>query len=350
VAKGRAVIVPLFRQFARRVVRNPPSAFRVSILLLAIIAYGTTGFLYFELPAKPDLAWTDALWWSIVTLTTIGYGDLYPTTMAGRFLIAAPLMFFGIGLLGYVLSLAASTLVEAKSRELSGMSSVTFRDHVLIVNYPSLEKIERLLDELKLDPAFASKEVVLVDEHLEQIPPALLERGVHFIRGNPTRDETLARAAIDTATHAVILSKKPGDSHSDDLALAVTLAIEARSRDTRTVAEVVDAGSEELLRKAGCDSIVCSSRFEAHFLSNELLHPGMQDVIEELLTVSGQQLHLVNVSGGTFARAADAARTSGHIAIGVRRGKETTINVPDDYKLKDGDRLVTIGDRRLDRV
>lgn len=289
VAKGRAAIVPLFRTFARRVVRNPPGAFRVTVLLLAILAYGTTGFLYFELPAKPDLSWPDALWWSIVTLTTIGYGDIYPTTMAGRFLIAAPLMFFGIGLLGYVLSLAASTLVEAKSRELSGMSAVSFREHVLVVNYPSLEKVERLLDELKLDATFAGKEVVLVDEHLEAIPPALLQRGVHYIRGNPTRDETLARASVNSATHAVILSKKPGDSHSDDLALAVTLAIEARSRDVRTVAEVVDAGSEELLRKAGCDSIVCSSRFEAHFLSNELLHPGMQDVIEELLTVSGQQ-------------------------------------------------------------
>lgn len=344
------MIVPLFRQFTRRVVRNPTGAFRVTILLLAILAYGTTGFLYFELPAKPDLSWLDALWWSIVTLTTIGYGDIYPTTMAGRFLIAAPLMIFGIGLLGYVLSLAASALVEAKSRELAGMSEVSFRDHVVVVNFPSLEKLERLLDELKLDSAFASKELVLVDEHLEVIPPALLRRGVHYIRGNPTRDETLARASIDTASHAIILSKKPGDSHSDDLALAVTLAIEARSGEVRTIAEVVDAGHEELMRKAGCDSIVCSSRFEAHFLSNEVLHPGMQDVIEELLTVSGQQLHLVAADRGTFAAAATTARTSGHIAIGVRRGAETTINVAPDFALREGDRLVTIGDHRLDRV
>lgn len=322
----------------------------MSVLLCALLAYGSTGFLYFELPNKPDLSWPDALWWSIVTLTTIGYGDIYPSTMGGRFLVAAPLMMFGIGLLGYVLSLAASTLVEAKSRELTGMGTFSFRHHIVVVNFPALEKVERLLGELRMDPAFEGKEVVLIDEHLEAIPAPLLQRGVHFIRGNPTRDETLARAAIDEATHAIILSKRAGDSHSDDLALAVTLAIEARAPNVRTIAEVVDVGSEELLRKAGCDSMVCASRFEAHFLSNEVLHPGMQDVIEELLSVSGQQLHLVSVSRGTFADAAESLRGRGHIAIGVRRGANTTLNVAREFALREGDSVVTIGDRRVASV
>lgn len=344
------VIVPAFRQLSRRIIRNPPSSLRVAVLLIAVLAYGTTGFLYFELPAKPDLSWLDALWWAIVTLTTVGYGDMYPTTMAGRFLIAAPLMFFGIGLLGYVLSLAATTLVEAKSRELSGMGQISMRDHVLIMNYPNEEKVLQLLDELREDPTFRAKEVVLVDEHLEQLPPVLLKRDVHYIRGNPARDETLGRAGIDDASHAIVLSKKPGDPHSDDLALAITLAIEARTNRVRTIVECIDVGKQELLRKAGCDSVICSSRFEAHFLSNEVLHPGMQDVIEELLTIAGQQLHFVPTDAKTFATAAERARGKGHIAIGVRRDGHSTINVPHEHELKSGDELVTIGAHRIDRV
>lgn len=344
------MIVPLFRLFARRVVRNPPGQVRVAVLLAAILAYGTTGFVYFELPIKPDLSWVDALWWSLVTLTTIGYGDIYPATTGGRFLVAAPLMTFGIGLLGYVLSLAATTLIEAKSRELSGMSNVSYRDHVVILNLPSVEKVARIVDELREDKAFGGKEIVLVDEHLETVPRELLDRGVHYVRGNPTRDETLGRANVDEASHAVILSKKPGDPHSDDLALAITLAVEARTPNIRSIAECVDAGHEELLRKAGCNSIVCSGRYEAHFVSNEVVHPGIQDVIAELLTVSGQQLHLVPTNAKTFAEAAASAQAQGHIAVGVRRGAQTSINVKPDHPLAADDYVVTIGDRRLERL
>lgn len=345
------MIVPLFRVFRRRVVRDPPPPLRIAVLLAVILAYGTTGFLYFEIPAKPDLSWTDAFWWSIVTVTTVGYGDFFPTTLGGRFLVAAPLMFFGIGLLGYVLSYAATSLVEAKSRELTGMAQTHLRDHLVIVNMPNLEKVERVVDELRSDSELgAASEIVLVDEHLEALPPSLTSRGLSYVRGNPTRDETLKRASVDAASHAIVLSKTPGDPHSDDLNLAIVLSIEARARGVRTVVECVDASSEELFRKAGADRIVCASRFDAHFISSEVLHPGMSEVLDELLTVAGQQLQTTPVASGTFGGAADAARKEGHIAIGVLRDGSPRINVPQDFALREGDRLVTIGGRRLSRA
>lgn len=74
----------------------------------------------------------------------------------------------------------------------------------------------------------------------------------------------------------------------------------------------------------------------------------MQDVIEELLTIAGQQLHFVPTNASTFAKAAENARAKGHIAIGVRRDGKSTINVPTEMSLKRGDELITIGDRRID--
>ena len=342
----------VLRLLARRVLRNPPAALRVLAMSVAVLLYGTTGFLYFELPENPALGWQDAIWYAVVTVTTVGYGDYYPASWGGRFVVAMPLMFFGIGLLGFVLSLAASALVEAKTKELHGMSDSRASGHLVIINFPGLGKLERLLEELISDPNFGKgREVVLVDEDLSELPPELARRGVHFVRGNPARDQTLDRANLDQAPQAIVLAKRPGDPRCDDQNIAVTLAIEARNRDVQTVVECVDAKTEELLRKAGCDSIVCTSRFDASFLSNELLNPGVQEVLQELTSnLRGEQIYVTDYAGessAAFSRVARACRGRGHLAIGVRSGEQTTLNLAPESKVAPGDFVISIGPARL---
>jgi voltage-gated potassium channel len=345
------MIQQLLLVFMRRLIVTPPITFRALALLAAIVAYGTTGFLYFELPGNPDLTVSDALWYSFVTMTTVGYGDFFPKTTGGRYLVGVPLMLVGIGLLGYVLSVIATALVTARTKEIRGMSDFRGMGHLLVINYPGLAKVERVLAELANDPAIGRHvAVVLVDEQLEELPPELASRQVRFVRGNPARDETLARANVKDAAHAVVLARRPGDPHSDALNLAVVLAIEGRNRNVNTVVECVDAASEELLRKAGCDRIVCTSRLDACFVGQELLNPGMQDVVEELLTnAGGQQLYLTPVqfgSGATFADLARSAGALGHIALGIRRGTETRLNVAGGTMLATGDIAITVGAER----
>lgn len=340
----------LVRLFSRRVIRNPAAPLRVAVMLVAVLAYGSTGFLYYELDGNPDLTWLDAFWYAVVTVTTVGYGDLYPQTTGGRFVVAMPLMFFGIGLLGYVLSVAASLLVQAKTKELRGMSSFPVTDHLVIFNFPSLGKFERLLEELQHDEAFKSREVVLIDEELEELPVELVKRDVRFVRGNPTRDETLSRANVDRASHAIVLAKRPGDASCDGQNVAITLAIEARSNTVYTVVECVDYSTEELLRKAGCDRIVCTSRFDAHFLSHELLNPGVQEVVEELTSnLKGQQIYLTAArarSGEAYSEVVQALAAAGHLLIGIRRGDATMLNPDASVTIADDDHLITIGESR----
>jgi voltage-gated potassium channel len=349
--RGALMVVVLWRMFKRRVLRSPRPTVKVAALLSVVLGYGSSGFLFFELPENPALSWYDAVWYSVVTVTSVGYGDYSPKTLGGRFLVAIPLMFFGIGLLGYVLSLAASALVQAKTKELHGMGGYMLKSHLVIFNFPSLAKVERVLDELTADPMFGrERDVVLVDEDLAELPPELVARGVLFVRGNPSRDETLTRADIDHAAHAVVLSKRPGDPHSDDQNVAITLAVEARQPAVKTIVECVDFATQELLRKAGSDGIVCTSRFDAHFLSHELLHPGLQEVVEQLTSnLRGQQIHLTRYDGAerSYAQVDSACRAQGHLMIGIQRGSATTLNLDPTATVRDGDRVISIGSRRI---
>jgi voltage-gated potassium channel len=335
----------------RRLLQSPPVPLRVALLSVVTLAYGATGFLYFELPVHPSLGWMDAIWYAVVTVTTVGYGDFAPVTVGGRFVVALPLMFFGIGLLGYVLSVAASTLIEAKAKETHGMGSFDLKDHLLIVNFPGVAKVERILDELALDASIGRrKPVIVVDEDLTELPPAIAERGVHYIRGPAARDETLTRANADHASHVIILSKRPGDPRSDGENLAITLAIEARSRKVISVVECVDLANEELFRKAGADRIVCASRFDAHFVSHELLNPGVQDVVGELTTNQrGQQLFIspCPVGVASYAAVCEHASRSAHLAIGIRRGRETLLNPEPTFEVGVDDEIISIGAQRM---
>lgn len=330
----------------RRFFRHPPPPLRVFILLLAVLAYGSTGFLYFEIEAKPDLKWADAVWWCIVTLTTVGYGDFFPSSWAGRFLVAAPMMFSGIGLLGWVVSFATSALVEAKSKELRGMNDVDQTNHLVLFNFPNVEKVVRVIEELRREAEFAAIPIVLVDEDLAEIPPELVKWHVQFVRGNPTRDDTLHRANIDKAKYAIVLAKKIGDPASDAHNLIVTLAIEARAKQVRTTVECVDLTAQELLKKAGCDSVVCLSRFDAHFIGSEVLQPGMQHVIDDLMSTHGQQLCLsaIEPSAKTFDAVYAALRAKNHLALGVLRGAKSFLNVEKSFPLEPGDRAISIGE------
>ncbi|MBF0320242.1 MAG: NAD-binding protein [Nitrospirae bacterium] len=349
----------VLRSFFRKIVYTPSIALKLIVLLFMVFLYGTTGFVYFEMEENPDITFVDGFWYSIVTMATVGYGDLFPKTTPGRLLIGVPLMLLGIGLLGYTLSIVATVLITEKNKEIKGMSNINLKDHLVIINYPSLSKIALIITELKNDPAFREDSfVAIIDEDLEELPPELSSGGIRFIRGNPTRDETLTRASIDYARHVVVLCKNPGNPASDNLNVAITLAVEGRtgaaSKRIKTVVECVNPYTEALLRKAKCDHVVCLSRFDAYFVSQELLNPGTQEVIFELIDSSkGEQLYFTPIAckeGDTFSTLKAAASGFNHIVLGLRRQhSDFILNPPPETLLNNNDTAITIGPKRIDK-
>jgi voltage-gated potassium channel len=84
----------------------------ISTAITALVSAAALAFHYFEHGTNPKVhgLW-DSFWWAIVTVTTVGYGDIYPVTTPGR-IVAILLMFTGIGALGVYTATVASFVVR----------------------------------------------------------------------------------------------------------------------------------------------------------------------------------------------------------------------------------------------
>lgn len=342
----------LLRRFLREEVfhRAQLASVRITLLVGAVLLYSTTGYMFFEIAKKPETKWVDALWWSVVTMTTVGYGDMFPESLGGRLFVAIPTMVIGIGLLGFVLSVVATALIEARANEMRGHGRIRVKKHIVICNYPNRHRVLDLVEQIRADEATASTGIVLVDPDLEELPAELAKRGVQFVRGNPAKGEVMRRARIEYAQGALVLARNQLDERSDHTSLAILLTIEDINRDVFTVAELVDNNNREQLRRTGCDAIVCLAGFTTNFMVQELLDPGVQSVLDQLTSTDyGQQMFLVDsaATAPTPVRAVRAwAQGQGALLLGFQRDGETTVNPSEDAEVRPGDKLVLIAKRR----
>jgi len=335
----------LFAFFKRMSWAQGQQFLKVALLTTVLIAFSSSGFMFFELQDKPDLSWADAIWWSVVTMTTVGYGDLFPTTVGGRYLIGFPTMIFGISILGYLLSTVATFLIEARSKELKGMSDVALEDHLLIIHYPSEDRVVAVIEELAHDDKTKDRPVVIIDEKLDELPGELAARGVKFIKGDASKESTLEKANFRAATFAIILSKDPNAPTCDNDNLAAALTLEHLHPEIFTVAECIEAERVPLMYKAGCDAVVCVTALATNFVVHELLDPGVQKFIDEGTNnrQGTQQFYMVAVEGGgTFAQAKSTLESKGCIVLGVESGDDVHLNPEAGLSIKGGDRVVCI--------
>jgi voltage-gated potassium channel len=335
---------------------QPPTGLRALIFVVALIAYSTAGFLFFEKPAKPELGWLDAFWWTLVTICTVGYGDYFPATMPGRVLVGIPTMLTGVGVLGYALSQVAAFLVRSETMRRKGMAMHDVTGHIVICNYPGPARLARLLQELRDRYGQPRLPVVLVDEHLTELDDHFTREDVRFVRGHPAREQALRQASVQAAARAVVLARDVRDPHSDTLNVATCLTLRTMRPDLHIVAECLDPENLELLARAGCHSVVCVMDLAPGILAHELHDPGVVGLLEEL-TVWGDHENNVFVApihlGASAKRVSDLhlwALERGATLIGLRCDQQLIVNPPPERALAAGEAAVLICRNRPEAV
>jgi len=194
-------------------------------VVAAVVLTSATGFYFAELGTNQNLhGFGDAVWWAIVTVTTIGYGDIFPVTVLGR-IVGGFLMFAGIGTLSLFTAATAAYLIR-----IGGLDALRVRrisDHVVICGLGNAG--------LLFAQAFRREGyTVLAVEKVEDSPHVMAAResGAAVLIGDAARAEVLARARLHVAKHIVIVA---GDD-ANNVEIAAQALARGLERRTKRVA------------------------------------------------------------------------------------------------------------------
>ena len=314
---------------------------RPLLVIVVIVAVSSLSLSFVE----PNLSLFDSLWWAIVTLTTVGYGDVTPKTIPGRF-IAFIDMLVGIGVLTLLTATVASILVEKKISKDLGMHSYSFEDHIILCEWNY--RAEIILKELRLEQETEKTPIVLVADIARK---PVKDKYLYFVKGEVC-DETLHQANLMKAKTVIILGDDNLDYKQRDAKVILsTLTVESINKDAYTITELINEHNIENCKRAYADEIIVTSKLSSNLISSAAIHHGISKVISDLVTYEyGSQIFKIPVPeseiGHFFIDVFIKMKKDYQITvIAIVHGNEgeTISNPPPDYQLAVDDYLIFIG-------
>ena len=241
-----------------------------------IVYFDRDGYRDGNDPTGHGVNFVDSIYYTTVTLSTTGYGDIAPVTERARlvnaFVITPLRIAFLVLLIGTTLEVLAS-----QGREMFRVARwrKNMGEHVVIVGYGTKGRsaVETLVNNgqdrdgiVVVDPSAAA----LSDAHAD---------GLAVVTGDATRREVLRRAGVADASHVIITTNR------DDSNVLATLTVRQLNPDAWIVAAVREQENVPLMKQSGANSVITSSDAVGRLLGLSSLSPTLGSVMEDLLTL-----------------------------------------------------------------
>jgi voltage-gated potassium channel len=306
-------------------------------LILLIVSFGTIGYMAIE-------GWNflDAFYMTVITLTTVGFGEVHKLSDPGR-LFTIALIIGGVGTVFYALSTGAKITLEGELQELFGRQRLekkirALKDHYIICGFGRMGRI--ICRELKHEGVpfvvIEKKPDVLSDEH----------KDVLLFEGDATSDEVLKEVGIEKAKG--LISVLPTDAEN----LYVVLSARGLNPNLQIVARAGEEGSGQKLLRAGADRVVSPYHIGGLRIAHTVLKPAVVDFIE-FATKSGNidlQMEEINIMedsslAGLTLDECGFGRELGVIIVAIKQASgEMRFNPTFRSAIAAGDTLIALGE------
>jgi voltage-gated potassium channel len=325
----------LFRKLYKRLREILKGLLRKIITLtIFFIIIGTVGFYFLE---APQFTVWESFYWTIITITTIGFGDIHPFSMGGQAL-AIVLAFFGVALVSLMFATVMSVILDTQFFKIRKFIRWARKMEQITLICGFNERVRILIQELSTEGI----KIVMVDKN--PMPLDWDDRWGPYIQGDPSDDNILLKAGVEKAKKALVSLSDDGDS------LLVILSIQHLTKNKcYTIAEVISKGNVQHFERVKCDQIICQEEILGKFLNITLLLPSIFSAYDELISMEGNEIYFVEHIDEYLDKVFEEVvplvkRKYDALLIGYIRQSKTFLNPNFSVRLQKGDVLLVISE------
>lgn len=306
------------------------------ILPILVISGGTVGYMIIE-----GWGFLDALYMTVLTISTVGYGEVHPLSIAGKFL-SILIIVFGVGSVGFAVGAASRLMIEDRIRAVLGRRSMKsiqkLRDHYIICGFGRMGRI--ICEEL------TERGIPLVVlENEDEVLEELDRLGYPYLKADATSDEELIAAGIDKAAGLV--------SVVTDDAQNVFIVLTARGLNPK-LNIVARSAAEETIKKlvrAGANKVISPYFLGGHRIAQAIMRPTVLDFLENIiqnkemdLVLEEKRIASKSQLIGTTLATSGLRKDFNIIILAIKSATGSMeFNPPYDTEIRAGDTLVILG-------
>jgi len=263
---------------------------RTASVMLVLIATHSSLMVYLE-----GMTLWLGIWLTLTTLTTVGFGDLSPTTPMGQAATIGLMYLCGITLMTFLISDYVDFRIARREKIRTGHWNWNMEEHILIINSPKYNRENyfiRLITQIRENKDYADIPVQLLNiDFADGLPDCIRELGAVHVHGTPSNPADLKRAGAHRAKHIVVLARNEYASDSDSFTFDVAHRLNELHVCHKAMIECVMDENRQRMKDLGVKSVLRPIRSYPEIVVRSMDAPGSEVIIEDMFTRANDHPH-----------------------------------------------------------